>query len=219
MGVIRDNRTSIVAGGLISASYVSDVYDVLTHNAVEDIVLSGSLGVSGSLTISGSGTLTNVGPFNQTGTSTLTGLATITTASITNLKVTNASSSLIPDADNTYDLGSNTKQWKHLFVDSASIGLVSSSLIPDADDTYDLGSSTKEWKDLYIDGTANIDIVSSSNVHIGAISASLVVSSSAGIDTSIIFENLPTTKPTVTGSLWLSGSAGNSSKYLVVFTG
>tara|TARA_R110001592_G_scaffold316722_2_gene593243 strand:+ start:2657 stop:3085 length:429 start_codon:yes stop_codon:yes gene_type:complete len=50
MGVIRDNRTNIVAGGLISASYVSDVYNVLTANAVEDIVLSGSLSVSGSLT-------------------------------------------------------------------------------------------------------------------------------------------------------------------------
>ena len=50
MGVIRTNRTSIVAGGLISASYVSDVYNVLTANAVEDIVLSGSLSVSGSLT-------------------------------------------------------------------------------------------------------------------------------------------------------------------------
>jgi len=50
MGVIRDNRTNIVAGGLISASYVSDVYNVLTAFAVEDIVLSGSLSVSGSLT-------------------------------------------------------------------------------------------------------------------------------------------------------------------------
>jgi len=49
MGVIRDNRTNIVSGGLISASYVADVYDVLTANKVEDIVLSGSLGVSGSL--------------------------------------------------------------------------------------------------------------------------------------------------------------------------
>jgi len=49
MGVIRDNRTNIVAGGLISASYVADVYNVLTANTVEDIVLSGSLGVSGSL--------------------------------------------------------------------------------------------------------------------------------------------------------------------------
>ena len=56
MGVIRDNRTNIVAGGLISASYVSDVYDVLTANAVEDIVLSGSLGVSGSLTANLTGT-------------------------------------------------------------------------------------------------------------------------------------------------------------------
>ena len=56
MGVIRDNRTNIVAGGLISASYVSDVYNVLTANAVEDIVLSGSLGVSGSLTADLTGT-------------------------------------------------------------------------------------------------------------------------------------------------------------------
>ena len=56
MGVIRNNRTNIVAGGLISASYVSDVYDVLTANAVEDIVLSGSLSVSGSLTANLTGT-------------------------------------------------------------------------------------------------------------------------------------------------------------------
>ena len=56
MGVIWNNRTNIVAGGLISASYVSDVYDVLTANAVEDVVLSGSLGVSGSLTANLTGT-------------------------------------------------------------------------------------------------------------------------------------------------------------------
>jgi len=49
MGVIRDNRTSIVAGGLISASYVSDVYNVLTANTVEDIAFSGSVNVTGSL--------------------------------------------------------------------------------------------------------------------------------------------------------------------------
>ena len=30
---------------------------------------------------------------------------------------------------------------------------------------------------------------------------------------------LPTTEPSVTGALWLSGSAGNGSKYLMVFTG
>ncbi len=46
--------------------------------------------------------------------------------------------------------------------------------------------------------------------------ASLHVS---GALSNVRFQNLPTVKPTVTGSLWLSGSAGQSSKYLVVFTG
>jgi hypothetical protein len=36
----------------------------------------------------------------------------------------------------------------------------------------------------------------------------------------MILSNLPTTQPTTTGSLWLSGSnAEGSSKYLMVFTG
>ena len=46
--------------------------------------------------------------------------------------------------------------------------------------------------------------------------ASLHVSASYS---NIRFENLPTQKPTVTGSLWLSGSAGQGSQYLVVFNG
>ena len=67
------------------------------------------------------------------------------------------SSSIVPDANNLYNLGSVAKTWKSIFASTASIGLVSSSLIPDADNTYDLGSSTKEYKDLYVDGVANID--------------------------------------------------------------
>ena len=49
MGVIRNNRTKIVAGGLISASYISDVYNVLTGNSIEDISITGSLSVTGSM--------------------------------------------------------------------------------------------------------------------------------------------------------------------------
>ena len=67
------------------------------------------------------------------------------------------SSSIIPDANNVYNLGSTAKTWKTLFTSTASIGEVSSSLIPSDDNTYDLGSSTSEWKDLYVDGVANID--------------------------------------------------------------
>jgi hypothetical protein len=56
MGVIRDNRTNIVSGGLISASYVSDVYNVLTGNTVENIAFSGSVNITGSLIGSLTGT-------------------------------------------------------------------------------------------------------------------------------------------------------------------
>ncbi len=49
MGILNDNRAQIVNGGLISASFVSDLYDVLTANALEDVSISGSLTITGSL--------------------------------------------------------------------------------------------------------------------------------------------------------------------------
>ena len=42
------------------------------------------------------------------------------------------------------------------------------------------------------------------------------------LGSNVVLSNLPTTQPTITGSLWLSGSGPNQpikSKYLVVFTG
>ncbi len=59
------------------------------------------------------------------------------------------SSSILPDADNTYDLGSISKSWRTIFTNTASIDFVSSSLIPDADITYDLGSAAKRWNNVY----------------------------------------------------------------------
>ena len=51
----------------------------------------------------------------------------------------------------------------------------------------------------------------------GNISSSNVSTASFG---SAMLTNLPTSKPTITGSLWLSGSADDgTSKYLLVFTG
>ena len=106
MGVIRDNRTNIVAGGLISASYVADVYNVLTANAVEDIVLSGSLSVSGSLTaatltgtaasasyiLSGSvDGITNYVRNNQTSSMTVATASYVTGSMGTSISITSAS--------------------------------------------------------------------------------------------------------------------------------
>ena len=58
MGVLNTNRLQIVAGGLISASFVSDLYDVFTGNVTESVSLTGSLNVTGSIigTLTGTST-------------------------------------------------------------------------------------------------------------------------------------------------------------------
>ena len=68
MGVLSTNRAQITSGGIISASFISDVYDVLTGVTSETTVFSGSLSISGSLN-------TNSG-FSGSFTGSLTGLAT-----------------------------------------------------------------------------------------------------------------------------------------------
>jgi hypothetical protein len=81
------------------------------------------------------------------------------------------SSSLIPNNDVTWDLGSNTYKWNNLYVHtilgpkvgnnktvsiSSSIN-VSGSITPSIDDAFDLGASGTQWKDLYLDGIGYID--------------------------------------------------------------
>ena len=124
--------------------------------------------------------------------------ATITTGNITSgiittASISNLSSSLVPNADNTYDLGSSTREFKDLYIDgtanidtlaadTGSIDVlvvnnwVSSSLTPDVDDAYDLGAASLKWKDLYIDGTGNIDLVVSDTGSFGRINSSLIPS-------------------------------------------
>ena len=48
MGVFSNNRPQIVPGALISSSYLSDVYDVLTGQTTENVIVTGSLVISGS---------------------------------------------------------------------------------------------------------------------------------------------------------------------------
>ena len=49
MGVFSNNRPNIVPGALISSSYVSDLYDLLSGTKSEAFVLAGSLSATGSL--------------------------------------------------------------------------------------------------------------------------------------------------------------------------
>ena len=134
------------------------------------------------------------------GSLTTTGKLTIGDESGDILAITaEVSSSIIPDTNNTFDLGSSAKQWKDLYVDgiayidsiggadvvnigTASFTNITSSLIPGNDDALDLGSSIKQWKNLYIDGIAYID-------QIGALGAPVIlplISSSVTVDGSVL---------------------------------
>ena len=70
-------------------------------------------------------------------------------------------------------------------------------------------------------GTERIAIDSPGISLFGNVTASLNISASGFISAegNSVLKGLPTTEPSTTGSLWLSGSAGNNSKHLVVFTG
>lgn len=59
MGVLFNNYAQIVPGSLISASYVSDIYDVLLGSATESLNLRGTLSVTGSISVTGTITATN----------------------------------------------------------------------------------------------------------------------------------------------------------------
>ena len=145
------------------------------------------------------------------------GTANIDLGLIDSASVGFISSSLVPYTDDTYNLGSSTKEWKDLFIDgtanidtlaadNAAINQHTSNFLPSTNGTLSLGNSSKFWNKLHI-----TNVTASGNI-----SSSL---SSTGSFGSMILPNLPTNQPTVTGSLWLSGSAGAGSKFLVVFTG
>ena len=76
-------------------------------------------------------------------------------------------SSLTPNKNNTYDLGSTNFLWKNAFINhlsgSGAAGeanlTASLNIIPGADNTYSLGMVGREWLDLHVDGTVNLDIV------------------------------------------------------------
>ena len=74
--------------------------------------------------------------------------------------------------------------------------------------TTGVGSTLGIYNNLvYIDGT---------NLGIGTVTPS----GKLEVVGSVVLSNLPTTQPTITGSLWMSGSSElSNNKYLLVFTG
>ena len=148
-----------------------------------------------------------------------------------------ASVNIVPKVDNTYDLGSSTKEFKDLFIDgtahidilgtiadpvhTASFAYISSSLVPSVDDQVNLGSSTKEWKDLFIDGTANIDTLSADNADIGQLTSNFIPSTNGTLslgNSAKFWEKLHITTVTASSDISSSGTVTANSLSLPVIT-
>lgn len=56
---------------------------------------------------------------------------------------------LLPDADSTRDLGSNSLQWQNLYVDFIDGFSAGGSIIPSVDNSYDLGSPSLRFANIY----------------------------------------------------------------------
>jgi hypothetical protein len=67
---------------------------------------------------------------------------------------------LIPQTDNTFDIGENSTplEWRNIYIDTtAYIDSFGQDALASIDNTYDLGTAATEWKDLHLDGSAYID--------------------------------------------------------------
>ena len=129
----RRGSTAQQSGSLaFGEPYVNTTLGTLVvGGATGDIVLSaGGTGSTGNFgAISGSG-LDITGNANIAGNLTLGGAITIGDASADTVNViASLSSSLIPQTDNVFDLGSATKSWRDLYISTGSIKVVSNGAV------------------------------------------------------------------------------------------
>ena len=131
-----------------------------------------------------------------------------------------ASVDIVPGDAGIFSLGASARQWQDLYVKgNASINELTSSrstlasnaltpgitasvdIVPGDAGIFSLGASARQWQNLFVE------------------SSSLGTSGSYA---AVRFQNLPTSEALAknigSGSLWLSGSLGDS-KYLMVYTG
>ena len=62
---------------------------------------------------------------------------------------------VLPDADNTRDIGSSSLRWQALYANDANFG---GDVVPSADSTHDLGTNSVRWRNVYADDVYTGDL-------------------------------------------------------------
>jgi len=72
---------------------------------------------------------------------------------------------LKPTQDNTWDLGSSTREWRDAWIDRKLHAdtiegfTLSGNITPERDDAFDLGSASAELRNAYFDGIVHADVL------------------------------------------------------------
>ena len=97
---------------LVADTEIQIAATTIDINGAADI--SGNLGVGGNLTVTGNATVTGTTTFNG-------GTLTFGDAASDNVVFgADVNSSIIPNTDDTYDLGSSSQQWKDIYIDGVA---------------------------------------------------------------------------------------------------
>ena len=196
MGKLSSNRAQIVAGGLISASFVSDLYDIFTGAVTESVQLTGSMKITGSMIVT------------QGVTASLQGTASWSnngvTASYVSLVAgpniiinTNGTNYEITGSPFTYQTDSASFA-SRITINSSSIALLSSSFLTDSA-SFDSRITTNSSSIAILSGSYLIDsasfsssIVTNQNNYLidsASFSSSVAILSSSYVTTSASFSS------------------------------
>jgi hypothetical protein len=160
MGVLQNNYAQIVPGALISASYVSDLYDVLTGNETEDVIISGSFVISGSAmsTVGFIGSLQGTASFSISSSYTVSSSYAISASYAP--YTDSASVSLLATSASYANIATTALTASYvLFIDSSSAADTSIS------SSYAISASyapPTTWSDIYTSATGHVIYVSPS---------------------------------------------------------
>lgn len=185
MGRIKTNKQYIVPGALISASYVSDLYDLVTGNIFEDSALSGSLSVTGSIY----GRLTGTASFADRG-----------------FYAFNSSHSIWSDSGSTSLSASIATKAMNAISASYAPNTGVTKIIAGTNVSINPGSGVGEVTISAATGmgeNGDVDfVVNSGSANYLAVPNKLVIGGTVFVDPS----DFPTTDPQVSGQLWRSGN-------------
>ena len=143
---------------LVADTEIQIAATTIDMNGAADI--SGNLAVGGNLTVAGNATVTGTTTFNG-------GTLTLGDSASDNVVFgADVDSHIIPDDDDTYDLGSDSQQWRNIYIDgSAYIDGLAEDILVATDKKVGFRDSA-----IYINSSADgqLDIVADTEIQIAA---------------------------------------------------